>query len=531
MRHCASGAWALFTAPIRRCSHEDAIEKQGGRLGHRRRIPAARRCARCPERPGLSLYRRDFWAQRHAIGHGRDPPGAVRAARSSAPASALISPATHVVTLTVSEKGYCLNADGELDFSHPDIAADLAMPDAPRSAIGWLALALAQRHKNGAGPLTILSCDNLQSNGERLAAAVRASANAPGRAWGPGSPPTRHFPSTLVDCIVPASRCGASRPRPAGTGHGGSSQRAARGFCAMGHPGPFCRTAARLGRGGRGDRSPISMRLSTAQAACPQRRPFGPGLSGPAAGHIFVRQAIADPDLLNFLDAMVAQEIAPALAPLDVAGLLAHGEGALRQPDDRPSPGADRRGWIAQAAAAPVSPAGRPTQEPAATSPAWRQSCGPGWHLMATAALRAIPPMPGWRTGPGPAPTRPRRWTMKRCFPISFAATHACAARCPRRLERESRAPHFAARPSTYTSFLPPYGGAVRRGKMSQRGVCTSQTRVATEGGEKNGGCFKAAASNARYNSRGKTALSVTRYLSDRTGRPDPGCNSCGSHW
>src|SRR5882724_886241 len=58
---------------------------------------------------------------------------------------ALTSPATHVVSLTVSEKGYCLNADGGLDLSHPDIAADLAMPDAPRSAIGWLALALARR--------------------------------------------------------------------------------------------------------------------------------------------------------------------------------------------------------------------------------------------------------------------------------------------------------------------------------------------------------------------------------------------------
>jgi len=37
------------------------------------------------------------------------------------------------------------------------------------------------------------------------------------------------------------------------------------------------------------------------------------------AGHIYVRQAIADPELLQFLDGMMAQEIGPALAPLDVA--------------------------------------------------------------------------------------------------------------------------------------------------------------------------------------------------------------------
>src|SRR3954465_10509446 len=67
--------------------------------------------------------------------------------------AALTSPATHAVTLTLSEKGYCLDAGGSLDFSHPDIAADLRAPQAPRSAIGWLVLALIERRANGAGPL------------------------------------------------------------------------------------------------------------------------------------------------------------------------------------------------------------------------------------------------------------------------------------------------------------------------------------------------------------------------------------------
>jgi hypothetical protein len=110
-----------------------------------------------------------------------------------------------VVTLTVSEKGYCLAGDGSLDFSHPDIAADLAAPETPRSAIGWLSLALAERRKTGAGPLTILSCDNLQSNGEKLANAVTAFSERtrPGLAnWITAN---TAYPLTLVDCIVPAS--------------------------------------------------------------------------------------------------------------------------------------------------------------------------------------------------------------------------------------------------------------------------------------------------------------------------------------
>src|SRR4029077_5824496 len=120
--------------------------------------------------------------------------------------AALASPATHAVTLTLSEKGYCLDAGGSLDFSHPDIAADLMAPQAPRSAIGWLVLALIERRTNGAGPLTILSCDNLQSNGEKLANAVAAFSD---RTFKPGLTTwiaaNTAFPLTLVDSIVPAS--------------------------------------------------------------------------------------------------------------------------------------------------------------------------------------------------------------------------------------------------------------------------------------------------------------------------------------
>src|SRR5690242_11596630 len=58
----------------------------------------------------------------------------------------MADPACRIVSLTVTEKGYCHDpATGRLDFVHPDIRADLAHPTAPRSAIGFIAAALERR--------------------------------------------------------------------------------------------------------------------------------------------------------------------------------------------------------------------------------------------------------------------------------------------------------------------------------------------------------------------------------------------------
>ncbi|WP_031569716.1 mannitol dehydrogenase family protein [Rheinheimera texasensis] len=86
------------------------------------------------------------------------------------------------VTMTITEKGYCLSSSGELDLNHADIAADLQLPDAvsqAKSAIGLLTQALWLRHRAGLPLLTLMSCDNLTDNGHKLKAAVRSfAANA-----------------------------------------------------------------------------------------------------------------------------------------------------------------------------------------------------------------------------------------------------------------------------------------------------------------------------------------------------------------
>jgi fructuronate reductase len=232
--------------------------------------------------------------------------------------AALAAPSTHVVTLTLSEKGYCLAADGSLDFTHPDIAADIDRPAEPGSAIGWLARALKERQKAGAGPLTILSCDNLKSNGPKLEAAVTEFAE---RCW-PGLAPwikiNAAFPATLVDCIVPASDA-VHRARVAaalGVTDEASVQRET--FAQWVIQDRFAGPLPAWGAAGAEivpdisghERLKLHVLNGTHSALA---------YLGLPRGHQYVRQAIADTELRAFLEEMVAREIAPALAPLDAA--------------------------------------------------------------------------------------------------------------------------------------------------------------------------------------------------------------------
>jgi fructuronate reductase len=117
----------------------------------------------------------------------------------------LSAPTTRVVTITVTEKGYCLDARGDLDTDHADIRRDLRQPHLPTSLIGYLVEGLRRRRAVGAEPLTVISCDNLIDNGARLARAVGqlAELREPGLAqW---IDDHARFPRTMVDSITPAT--------------------------------------------------------------------------------------------------------------------------------------------------------------------------------------------------------------------------------------------------------------------------------------------------------------------------------------
>jgi fructuronate reductase len=117
----------------------------------------------------------------------------------------IADPAVRVVSLTVTEKGYCHDpATGRLNALHPDIAHDLAHPEAPVSAIGVLAAGLAARRAAASGPLNVICCDNLPHNGRTVEGIVTAYAQASDPSLAEWIGTHAAFPCTMVDRIVPA---------------------------------------------------------------------------------------------------------------------------------------------------------------------------------------------------------------------------------------------------------------------------------------------------------------------------------------
>ncbi len=119
----------------------------------------------------------------------------------------LREPAIRLVSLTVTEGGYYTDlASGGVDVAHPDLQHDMAHPDEPITAFGAIVSALAARKQLGIPPFTLLSCDNLQGNGDILRRVVRTLAAARDSAFAAWIDAHACFPNSMVDCIVPVTR-------------------------------------------------------------------------------------------------------------------------------------------------------------------------------------------------------------------------------------------------------------------------------------------------------------------------------------
>lgn len=291
---------------------------------------------------------------------------------------ALADTAIRIITLTVTEKGYCLAGDG-LDLAHPDILHDLAGDAAPRSAVGVLVTALAERSRKSAAPVTVISCDNLAGNGPRLEAAVRQFAERAGIAFPDG---LATFPETMVDCIVPATDA-ASRARvEAAIGMSDLASVQREPFAQWVIEDRFAGPRPAWGEGVDFTADVASYRrlklhvLNATHSAL--------AYLGQRGGNVFVRQAIAEPYLATYLDAMVAEEIAPALPDLPVADYWRKTRARFANPM------VDHRlDQIAQDGAAKLAErlyplmsanlkAGRPVGRMAAVVRAWLDSHAPG---------------------------------------------------------------------------------------------------------------------------------------------------------
>ena len=127
-------------------------------------------------------------------------------ARAEAIIARLADPAIRIVSLTITEGGYYIDAtSGGFDAEHLEIRHDAEHPGEPATVFGVLLAALGQRRARGLAPFTVLSCDNVPHNGDVTRRTVLGLAALISRDLHDWIAETVAFPNSMVDCITPAT--------------------------------------------------------------------------------------------------------------------------------------------------------------------------------------------------------------------------------------------------------------------------------------------------------------------------------------
>lgn len=294
--------WGICGVSLRQADTRDALAPQDGLYAlalrdahseHLRVIGCVRECLVAPEDPGAVLQR---------IAHAD----------------------TRIVSLTVTEKGYCQDpASGALQWQHADIVHDLAHPDAPRSAIGFIVHGLAWRHRRDLPPITLMSLDNLPSNGHTLQGLVLAFARRVDAGLAEWIAAGCSFPNSMVDRIVPRSTDADRAAVSAAIGVDDAWPVVGETFMDWAVEDRFA--------AGRPDWTHGGARFVT--DAAPWERLKLRMVNGAhstiaylavAAGWKTVDEAIAQPALRAFVEALMRDEIEPTLGPLEGLDLAAY---------------------------------------------------------------------------------------------------------------------------------------------------------------------------------------------------------------
>ncbi len=120
--------------------------------------------------------------------------------------AALEDPAIRIVSLTVTEGGYFVDADsGLFDDQHPAIQADVLNFDSPCTVFGLIARALKTRRNRGHQAFTVMSCDNLPHNGTVTRRAVVGMAQLVDTSLAQWIDAHSSFPNGMVDRIAPGT--------------------------------------------------------------------------------------------------------------------------------------------------------------------------------------------------------------------------------------------------------------------------------------------------------------------------------------
>ncbi|MCO4821904.1 MAG: mannitol dehydrogenase family protein [Flavobacteriaceae bacterium] len=113
---------------------------------------------------------------------------------------------TRIVSLTITEGGYNFNpTTGDFDFDNLDIQHELRHPNDPKTVYGFLTAALKRRRENGLPAFTILSCDNIEHNGDMLRKMLLSFAEAQDARLADWIGKEVSFPNCMVDRITPVT--------------------------------------------------------------------------------------------------------------------------------------------------------------------------------------------------------------------------------------------------------------------------------------------------------------------------------------
>jgi fructuronate reductase len=305
----AGGDWGIVAVAPRRRQLVDTIAAQGGlfsvvsqdRTGSRTRVVGA-----------LS-----------AVRHAPSDPAAVVAL--------LADPATRVVTLTVTEKAYLLDpANGHL-LTDGALRAELAGTVAPATIPGLLVVGLRARAAADAGPIALVSCDNLPANGRRLRGAVAQTLELAGTAAKPvveWVAANVTFPCTMVDRIVPATTPATLATAQSALGVVDLAAVAAEPYRQWVVEDDFPAGRPAWERAGvimtddAGQWERLKLRcLNGVHSAL--------AYLGALAGCETIDRALALPGLPAVLERFVAEDVAPSLVPPDGQSVVAYGRSVL----------------------------------------------------------------------------------------------------------------------------------------------------------------------------------------------------------
>lgn len=228
---------------------------------------------------------------------------------------AVAAPNVAIITITVTEKGYAIDpATGSVDDQDPQIKEDLKSAT-PGSLLSYLAHGLAMRKERHSLPVTILSCDNLSGNGDRLRSGVTSFAARAGLEIGDYLDRSVTFPNTMVDRITPATTDALKSDVLNCTGWPDQAPVATEYFSEWIIEDRFCSPRPDWERAGArlvSDVTPYELRKL--------RLLNGPhsllAYLGQLRGHRFVHEAIADADIQQKVRGMMQEAIATLPEPI-----------------------------------------------------------------------------------------------------------------------------------------------------------------------------------------------------------------------